>query len=599
MRSRRAYAATILLASTLAPACGGDLPSTEVVVVVDEENATLGQRLTQLNIAVYNADGQGFPLATQGFALGPMTSGAIRRYTLPLSFAVAPASEASSRAFRVVIEGSGASGNVETQVIAAFEAHKALRLDVILPADCLGVVCNADVTGAGLSTCVAGGTCEPVPTRAALPAFSGGELGGYERATIPSLLAGGESADASEDPPQELSSADDGAMPGGPSSMLEDGGSSQPPDDAAGVVTPPAAGDSSTDGAVSGDDGGQNCPPAGCMCPSGSTESGGMCVDVEECTDSTAQAYCLATGSPCEETEAPGYICRGHRADWPMPDALAGAAVRPNYELLGSGESTVVRDMVPGLEWAARPGRDAGALFTLAEASGYCSGLALGGSAGFRLPTLIELASILDTTRSSSAAVLLADARLQGAPGLYWTQTADPGNATFRRMVSFLDGTLPASSAASPATARVRCVRSTRIVKSGTPQQRFTTLRAGATMEVGGYRDVRTGLAWSVAPSASPVTLAAAGQNCAMLAAATGAPARIPTYKELLTLLRFGGTAPYVDAELASGGGGVFWSTTQAPGDPTRAMTVSFTTGTSAPELATNTAFVRCVASSP
>jgi hypothetical protein len=601
MRSRSAYAALTLLAPALASSCAGDLPPTEVVVVVDADNATLGQRLSQLNIAVYNADGLGYPLATQGFALGPMASGAIRRFTLPLSFAVAPAAEPSDRAFRVVVEGSGPSGSVETQAIAAFAPHKALRLDVILTTDCLGVVCNRDMSGAGLRTCVAGGVCDPVPTRSGLPAFSGGELGGYERTMIPGSPADGGTADVPGRPVEGASSADDGTTSGGPPDTTDADGGVEPADTDGGITTQPDAGGPSADGgAGSGPDAGPTCPPAGCMCPVGSNASGGLCVDIEECTDSAAQAYCVTTGSPCEETDAPGYICRGHRADWPMPDALAGAAVRPNYELLGSGESAVVRDLVTGLEWAARPGRDTGALFTLAEASGYCSGLVLGGSAGFRLPTLIELASILDTGRSGgSVATLLADARFQGAPGLYWTQTTDAGNANLRRMVSFLDGTLPPSTLTSPATARVRCVRSPRSAKSGTPQQRFTQLLRAGSMEVGGYRDVRTGLAWSSAPSATPVTLAAAGAQCVALSAATGVSARLPTYKELVTLLRLGGASPFVDAELAPGGDGVFWTASQAPGDPARVMTVSFSTGTTASELATNTAFVRCVASSP
>jgi len=277
-----------------------------------------------------------------------------------------------------------------------------------------------------------------------------------------------------------------------------------------------------------------------------------------------------------------------------MPDSVDGAPVKPSYTSVGSGENLVVTDAVTGLEWQGRPGRDNGAALTFEAAQSYCAALNIGTRSQFRLPSQVELASILDTTRSGTSVLLLADRLFLGLATAYWTSTPDPLSPALHRLVSFADGSV-ASAPASTATARVRCVRSPTPVPSGTPAKRLAPIRVADKRQVLGYRDVRTGIGWALQTSATPLDYAGALAYCQSLGAAGAVGGRLPTYKELLTALDLGPTAPFVDAELAATSGGTFWSASSAPGDTTRAYVVDFTSATGTAQPVTATAYARCV----
>jgi hypothetical protein len=87
-------------------------------------------------------------------------------------------------------------------------------------------------------------------------------------------------------------------------------------------------------------------------------------------------------------------------ATWPMPNSPSSALANP--QAYDTGVTGVATDTITGLIWQ----RDAQTLSTADGAAGivdaanrYCAGLSLAGRTGWRVPTRIELVSILDFTR--------------------------------------------------------------------------------------------------------------------------------------------------------------------------------------------------------
>jgi hypothetical protein len=140
-------------------------------------------------------------------------------------------------------------------------------------------------------------------------------------------------------------------------------------------------------------------------------------------------------------------------ADWPMPNPPSSGLPNPqNYDF--SRKPGIVFDTITGLEWQRM--LDGGA-YAWEDAPAYCTGLTLDGG-GFRVPSRIELLSIVDFTQSDP----LIDSRaFPETPSEYfWTSSPIINDSSKAWSVHFGFGTIIAS--ASPATAafRVRCVRS-------------------------------------------------------------------------------------------------------------------------------------------
>lgn len=184
--------------------------------------------------------------------------------------------------------------------------------------------------------------------------------------------------------------------------------------------------------------------------------------DIDECLITNV----CSSDYPCSNT-VPDYYCRGQFAEWSMPDHEAGAQTAPSYE---PSDSTVV-DKITHLVWQKDPpatyagctGNNAmmGDTCTWAEAKAYCSSPELAaslGGTGWRLPTKIELESLVDRTRSNPA----IDPAL-GQPSsaytywIFWTASADLHHAGNAYFVDFSHG----ASSSFPATTsyRARCVR--------------------------------------------------------------------------------------------------------------------------------------------
>jgi hypothetical protein len=181
---------------------------------------------------------------------------------------------------------------------------------------------------------------------------------------------------------------------------------------------------------------------------------------------------CGAAGQPCCASvpcqvaltcNGAGFCIHGW-AEWPMPNPASpsdddgGAPALPNpaayaIETTGAGIA-VVDDRVTGLGWQ----RDVDdAVYTQVEAQQRCAELGRDGYAGFddwRLPSRIELVSIVDFSRSSPA---VDPSAFPDTPGAYfWTSSAVAATG-YGWCVSFDLG--DTFSLAATETAKVRCVR--------------------------------------------------------------------------------------------------------------------------------------------
>lgn len=123
-------------------------------------------------------------------------------------------------------------------------------------------------------------------------------------------------------------------------------------------------------------------------------------------------------------------------ANWPMPNA-AGLPNAASYVISGDGKTVI--DNVTHLIWERTPVHR-----TLATAETHCQNLNIGGVTGFRLPTVIELMSLVDTTRAKpafDATIFPEPTTPVGAWRIYWTSAPVKSNPAYQFVLNFDDGT--------------------------------------------------------------------------------------------------------------------------------------------------------------
>ena len=167
-------------------------------------------------------------------------------------------------------------------------------------------------------------------------------------------------------------------------------------------------------------------------------------------------------------TCAPGYTGTGlscasdDYVEWPLPpdDPLEA-------EYTVSADGTIVMDRVTGLVWqrelyagACPADDDAGDGCTYAHAQAYCTSLnlvSLGGlSSGWRLPSLVELISIVNFTDGTPT---IDTSPFPGTPlTSFWTNTRDAADPTQSWALSFANGVNATQPVAT--VSPVRCVNS-------------------------------------------------------------------------------------------------------------------------------------------
>jgi hypothetical protein len=138
-------------------------------------------------------------------------------------------------------------------------------------------------------------------------------------------------------------------------------------------------------------------------------------------------------------------------AQWPMPNPASSNLGTPSsYSLATPG---IVNDDVTGLAWQQAVGVE---VRTWQDARDYCANLALAGG-GFRMPSRIELLSLIDYTQTTAALDAVA---FPSAPAAeFWTASPFAGSESSVWTVNFSFGTGFVFSSEIEQKHLVRCVR--------------------------------------------------------------------------------------------------------------------------------------------
>ena len=150
-------------------------------------------------------------------------------------------------------------------------------------------------------------------------------------------------------------------------------------------------------------------------------------------------------------------------AEWPMPngptDVAGGAPNLENYTVNGDG---TVTDNVTGLMWQQTAPQ---ALVAQSTAAAYCPTLSLGGHTDWRLPTAIELISLVDfsdTSVNGDAEAAINVTAFPLAPSVFfWSSTplGVPGAGAWWRVDFNFDAGQGAVSGSTSSLGAERCVR--------------------------------------------------------------------------------------------------------------------------------------------
>ncbi len=348
-----------------------------------------------------------------------------------------------------------------------------------------------------------------------------------------------------------------------------------------------------------------------CECYSGYTGTGTKtCVVIDSCL---ANNECTPE-YPCQPTASPGQACLGQFAAWPVSDPGAvgtGSTVLPSYAT--DPDAGTVTDQVTNLVWQLQPpvggcahaptdaGPDAAAPAecTMEEATAYCSGLNLGGFTTWRIPTKVELESILDCSHAQPPTI--ANAFLPASASEFWTASTFEENPAYNWTVRFQD-CRDSYEALSSGSLGIRCVSGTGIGPTTAPVH-YTIHSAAIDASTGDGSTVEdtvtdnwTGLTWERgSPAGGSLTLADAQAYCAGL----GSGFRVPLFKELLTLVNPILYSPAIDTSaFPNSPSGIFWSSTAVVPANGNYYYVQFAYGDNYSYVtlsASNTGYVRCV----
>lgn len=470
-------------AAAVAGCRAGAEPATQLIVAVSADEVVAPQ-LARLSVLIYPAGpaAEEAPVVTASFPLAVSTTEEGEELRLPLSFGVAGS---GGDKVLLVVQGHAeraarAPVVVEQKQLVRFRSRTALGVEVFLSSACLEAGCDR-LDRTCYPEALAGveaGACGRVLSSAERPTVPGQELDGV------TLVPAGMREDAAVDD-EDAGSALDAAADAGADAELGDA----------------------------------DQPDTGAL----SVELGvPLCSFESSCGD---PAY------PCVAREAAGYSCLGQFAEWRMPaDTAQGGKVAADYD--ASSSTTVTVDRVTDLLWEAEvpatyPGcsgkrSQLGDGCTWDEAARYCAARQLGGQTA-RLPSKIELESLIDESVRDPA--LDRVAFFATYDGEYWTRSPVAGAENEAWTVDAADGN--ARGRATDTAHRVRCVRS-RLAPTGEPRDRYAL-----DSVLGTVTDTSTTLTWQRSDTCSVSTWDAAKAVCA----SAGASFRLPTRKELLTLV--------------------------------------------------------------
>jgi hypothetical protein len=252
-----------------------------------------------------------------------------------------------------------------------------------------------------------------------------------------------------------------------------------------------------------------------------------------------------------------------HWARWPVPPATSGT-----FEAGGG----VVTDAVTGLVWQRTV---ASGQLTWQAARGYCAGLAAGGATDWRLPTRVELMTLVMHDGRSPA---IDGSAFPGTPAAaFWSDTPLHCLVSGRAWFLSFDAGYSGNSQGSELN-YARCVRAPDVAAPpagdlpvvGAPPGRFVVDDETAF-------DRLTGLTWQRQVAPGTYSWQGAIDYCGDLALGGSADWRVPDIKELQTIVDDRTCAPAIDATVfpATPGSDDFWSVTDDSSFDANAWTLS------------------------
>lgn len=214
--------------------------------------------------------------------------------------------------------------------------------------------------------------------------------------------------------------------------------------------------------------------------------------------------------------------------------------------------SDTAKDLTTGLEWER--GGIPQLMQTWAAARDRCEGLTLAGASDWRVPTRIEVLTILDYVRFPTQVDIPTFWPGVGAVGSMWTASVTAAGA--RYTVDWKTLRVGTTGDATQNLASL-CVR-------GGPE---TSPAARYEIDSAVARDVRTGLVWERGAPSTAMTQADAAKRCADFGLALdGKTWRLPDVRELVSLIdETRSNGPLVDPIFSVASSPVYWSAT--PGD--------------------------------
>lgn len=261
---------------------------------------------------------------------------------------------------------------------------------------------------------------------------------------------------------------------------------------------------------------------------------------------------------------------------WPIPEDAPKAA---SFQIDNAAGGATVKDLVTGLLWQDVVTK---AKRNVADSRAYCDDLVYGSFDDWRLPTRIELVSILSFEADT---LKLEPTAMNGVADIgagYWSTSLVDSNTLIA------DSWATESSGVRLRTATTlnyaRCVRlAPPVGPHGRPDW---------NVDATSVRDPSTSLAWERSPPTTVMSTAAGASRCAALML-RGKAARLPTAKELASIVDESAYGPALDSNFGSTGGFVMTSSIR----PSPFWEVDFLTGETKSTYAGDTARTRCVVS--
>ena len=266
------------------------------------------------------------------------------------------------------------------------------------------------------------------------------------------------------------------------------------------------------------------------------------------------------------------------------------------YNIVNPGANAIVNDMLTSLMWEQTVGGTSvtwSATSVAGSAQAYCSSVSKGGYSDWRVPTVVELQSLVDYTIGSG--VTINAIAFPSTPSSYfWAAQIYAANTAKAWDLRFSSGGYiqPDGSVGSTSFA-VRCVRGS--TYNSVPQ--FTDENGGAL--TGGSTQVKdqvTGLIWQRSQAPSTYTWSNAVSYCSTTLTLGGEVWRLPTLKELTTIVDYKLYNPSINsAAFPSTSNSYFWSNSPFAGGAGSSWVVYFSNGGAGYGGQTGNVYVRCV----